>query len=86
MISTRLLATYQALESDVGRAPMDVTESTLGQAGLTVAAAWRFTQEMLPEVVPATQFPALAALSAAAERLSAFQAAPHGDGVCRAGA
>jgi hypothetical protein len=41
--------------------------------------AWQFTQQMIPEVVPAARFPRLLALSAAAEALPAFMAAPHGD-------
>jgi hypothetical protein len=43
-----------------------------------------FTQKMIPAGVPAAKFPALAAHSAACERLAEFRAAPHGDGTYRA--
>ena len=51
--------------------------------GVTVGVAWHFTQQMLPEVVPAERFPRLAAFSAAVEALPEFAAAPHGDGEYR---
>jgi hypothetical protein len=50
---------------------------------VSIAVAWHFTQQMIPEVVPASKFPALRAVSAAAESLPEFLAAPHGDGTYR---
>jgi glutathione S-transferase len=46
------------------------------QADITAAVAWRFTQHMLPGEIDAARYPALAALSARAEALPEFVAAP----------
>ena len=79
-VSGQLLAAYGELERSLAaRALPAVTGARLTQAGVTVAVAWHFTQQMLPEVVPAADHPALAAWSAQAEALPAFRAAPHGD-------
>ncbi len=79
-VTGQLLSAYAELESEFARGPIAPTESTLRQAGITVGVAWHFTQQMIPEVVPAGGFPRLAAFSVAAEELPAFKAAPHGDG------
>jgi hypothetical protein len=50
----------------------------INQAGVTAAVAWHFTQMMLPDVVRASDFPALQQFSAKAEQLPEFAAAPHG--------
>jgi len=50
---------------------------------VSIAVAWHFTQQMIPEVVPASNFPALRVFSASAEGLPEFLAAPHGDGTYR---
>jgi hypothetical protein len=44
-----------------------------------LAVAWHFSQQTLPELLPATEYPALVRLSEAAERLLEFRAAPYGD-------
>lgn len=82
-VTGQLLAAYAALESEVQRQPLALTRDTIDQAGVSVAVAWYFTQALLPEVVRAGDFPALCALSAQAELLPEFLAAPHGDGICR---
>lgn len=82
-VTGQLLAAYGELERELDRRPLAATPSALNQAGVSVAVAWHFTQRMLPELVPAADFQRLAAFSAAAEALPAFQAAPHGDGTCR---
>lgn len=79
-VTGQLLAAYDALEQELGRRPLDVTSSSIRQAGVSVAVAWYFTQQMLPEVVPAAEFPRLVAFSAAAEALPEFMAAPYGEG------
>ena len=48
----------------------------LMQPDITVAVAWRFTQFMLPGVLDATRYPALAAFSERAEALPVFIGAP----------
>jgi hypothetical protein len=59
--------------------------ASIGQAGVSIGVAWQFTQQMIPNDVPAERFPLLAAYSAAAESRPEFRAAPHGDGTYRAG-
>ncbi len=82
-VSDQLLAAYRSLEAELAVRPRPVTSAAMGLAGVSIAVAWHFTQQMLPEVVPAPDFPALRALSAAAEGLPEFLAAPHGDGTYR---
>lgn len=79
-VTDQLLAAYGALEEEVSRQPLGVTSATMGQAGLTAAVAWHFTQQMLPDVVQIGEFPTLATYSAITETLPEFRAAPHGDG------
>jgi glutathione S-transferase len=83
-VTGQLLAAYGALEQELGRRPIEVTPASIRQAGITVAVAWHFTQQVLAAVVPAPQFPRLAALSAAAEALPVFMAAAHGEGTISA--
>jgi glutathione S-transferase len=81
-VTEQLQAAYRELEARVAATAWDSTScSALGQAGISAAVAWHFTQQMLPELVPAAQHPALAGLSALAERLPEFAAAPHGEGL-----
>ena len=80
-VTGQLLSAYGELQSEFGRRPIEPTESTMRQAGITVAVAWHFTQQMIPELVPSGSLPLLAGFSAAAETLPVFRAAPHGEGV-----
>jgi glutathione S-transferase len=82
-VTGQLLAAYGALEEELGQSPLAVTSSAITQAGVTTAIAWNFTQKTHPEVVPAANYPALVALSAKAEGLPEFMAAPHGDSTYR---
>jgi glutathione S-transferase len=82
-VTGQLLAAYGALEQELARQPLEATRSSIRQSGVSVAVAWHFTQQMLPEVVPAADFPRLVAFSAAAEALPEFLAAPHGEGTYR---
>lgn len=82
-VTGQLLAAYRALEDELARQPLAATRADLRQAGITTAVAWHFTQQRLPEVVPAGDFPRLAAFSQTAEALPEFRAAPHGDGTYR---
>jgi glutathione S-transferase len=81
-VTTQLLGAYGALEQELARQSIAVTSSTIGQAGVSVAVAWTFTQHMLPEVIAAKDFPRLVDFSAAAEALPEFRAAPHGEAPC----
>ena len=82
-VTGQLLAAYRLLDSALAVRPLAVTSAEIRQAGVSSAVAWHFTQRMIPEVVPAAEFPALAAHSAAAEQLREFSAAPHGAGTYR---
>lgn len=82
-VTGQLLAAYGALEEEVARRQLAATSATISQAGVSVAVAWLFSQEVLPAVVPVASFPSLAAYSAKAEALHEFTAAPHGESTFR---
>jgi hypothetical protein len=77
-VSGQLLAAYAALEAEIERRPLVAESANINQAGVSVTVAWQFTQQMLPEVVAAANYPALIEFSAKAEALPEFMAAPHG--------
>lgn len=82
-VTAQLLGACGALEQALAARPIEVSSAAaLRQAGVSVAVAWHFTQRTVPQVVPAAGFPHLAALSAAAEALPEFRAAPYGEGTC----
>lgn len=76
----QLQAAFAGLEAEFARQPPAVGADTIGQAGISTAVAWDFTQRMLPQALAPQQHPALVDFSAAAEALPAFRAAPFGDG------
>jgi glutathione S-transferase len=78
-VTGQLLAAHAQLEQALARQPLDAQRATLRQAHVTLAVAWHFTQQMLPEVVPAADFPLQRAFSAAMEAVPEFRAAPHGE-------
>ncbi|MFT3818742.1 MAG: glutathione S-transferase [Rubrivivax sp.] len=80
-VQGQMSAGFAALEQALQRQPLSAEPGRLTQAALTVAVVWQFVQQARPARVPAAAHPALQALSDAAERLPAFRAAPHGDGV-----
>ncbi|MCJ0765725.1 glutathione S-transferase family protein [Variovorax terrae] len=82
-ITGQLLAAYGELEQELNRRPLAAGSPGLRQAGVTLGVAWHFTQQMIPEAVPAERFPRLAAYSASVEALPEFKAAPHGEGTYR---
>lgn len=82
-VSGQLIAALDELESELAQKPLPAASASIDQAGISVAVAWYFTRQMVPDVVSSAGFPALSAYSAAAEQLPAFRAAPHGDGTCR---
>jgi glutathione S-transferase len=74
-VTEQLFAAYGALEAEYGRrGPARVQD----QADVTAAIAWYFTLHMLPDLIDASRYPHLQALSAHAETLPAFRAAPYG--------
>lgn len=76
-VTEQMRTAYRLLDAELkGRPPQ------LDDVGLTAATAWFFSQQMHgPELLPAAEHPALAALSAWAEAQPEFRAAPHGEGV-----
>lgn len=82
-VTGQLLAAYEALEKEVVHRPLAVTSAAISQTGVSTAVAWHFTQQTLPEVVPAQNYPALREFSARAEALAEFAAAPYGDSTYR---
>ena len=78
-VTGQMRAAYAMLEHELARRPLPATRETIGQAAATSAIAWQFTQHVVPHAVPPADHPHLAALSAAAEALPEFEAAPHGD-------
>jgi glutathione S-transferase len=75
-VSAQLLAAYAGLETELalGTPPLDA--GRLGQAGVTVAVAWKFTQMMVPKSVVAAEYPNLQSLSNFAEQQPAFESTP----------
>lgn len=82
-VTGQLLAAYNALESELVRKPLPIIDTPINQAGVTAAVAWHFTQMMLPEIVSASDFPAMRQFSDKAEKLPEFVSAPHGSSTYR---
>jgi hypothetical protein len=75
-VQGQLMNAVAALESERAGVRLEVDEQRMDQAAITTAVAWRFTQEMLPQIVRAADYPALEALGVAAEKLPAFVSTP----------
>ena len=82
-VTTQLLAAYRLLEDELRASPLAASSAHMNLAGVSVATAWHFTQQEIPDVVPSSDFPTLRNFSAQAERLPEFIAAPHGAGTYR---
>ncbi len=83
-VTSQARAAYDALEADLARGGLGADGAAFGQAELTTAVCWHFTQRTIPDVVPAAAYPRLCAFSLAAEARAEFRAAPHGDGTVAA--
>ena len=70
-VTGQLRAAWRALEQEVS--PDWFTGEELMQPQITTAVAWRFTQHVAGDLVPAADFPTLAVLSARAETLPPFR-------------
>ncbi|MBW4053433.1 MAG: glutathione S-transferase [Proteobacteria bacterium] len=75
-------AAYAQLEAELAGRPPDRSRQ-IGAADVTTAVTWYFTERMLPGTVKDAAYPQLRALSAWAEQLPEFLAAPYGDGTVR---
>ncbi|MYM25157.1 glutathione S-transferase [Duganella sp. FT135W] len=83
-VSQQLLSALDVLESEQLKQPLPVASTDIPPPGVMMAITWHFIQQMLPDVVPAASYPALAAYSAQAEQLPEFIAAPYGDSTYQA--
>lgn len=75
-VQGQLEAAYRLLEGEIAAATPWLYGDRPMQADITSAVAWRFTQDVLPGVISEAGHPALAALSARAEKMPAFLAFP----------
>ena len=75
-IESQMMAALTELDAEIARQPLAADESTMTQAGLSAAIAWRFMQIKLQAPVPDAMYPALAAHSARAEAFPAFAQTP----------
>lgn len=75
-VTTQLFAAYAELEAEMALATLPIDARRLGQAGVTVAVAWRFTQMMVPKIVVEADYPKLRAFSVFAEQTPAFEGTP----------
>jgi glutathione S-transferase len=77
-VTQQLQGAYRELDLAI-RAPAPARErATIDSAGISIAVAWQFTQQLLPGLVPPVEHPQLRAFSADAEQLPEFRRAPHG--------
>jgi len=79
-VTAQMHAALAVLEAELEQHPLDASSAAMPPAGVMIAVTWHFIQRMLPDVVDAAGYPALAEYSRQAEALPEFQAAPHGDG------
>jgi glutathione S-transferase len=70
-VTGQLRAAWRALEQEAS--PDWFTGEELMQPQITTAVAWRFTQHVAGDLVPAADFPTLAVLAARAETLPPFR-------------
>ena len=75
-LSQQLRAAVDLMETNVGDGDSWLVGSTICQADISTAIAWRFVQNVTPEKVPATNYPGLGRFSDRAERLPEFIACP----------
>ena len=72
----QLLAAYAELEKAVREQPLHGAGQALGHDDVAIAVGWGFTQMMVPDVVPAADYPALREFSAHCEQLPVFKETP----------
>jgi glutathione S-transferase len=77
-------AAFGELEADLAKRPQAGGTRSMGAAEVATAVAWHFTERTLPATLEGAAYPRLRALSAWAEGVPEFTAAPHGDGTFRA--
>lgn len=73
-VASQLTAAYSALEQAMAKLPPDI--NNMDQAGISIAVAWRFSRELLPQKLDWMDFPLLQQWSTQVEALPAFVATP----------
>ena len=85
--ATRVLgqmhAAFGELESELASQPPRLAARGIGAAEVATAVAWDFNRRIQPGTVKNMEYPRLRELSAWAEQLPEFVAAPYGDGTVR---
>lgn len=75
-VSLQLNAACNALEAKLRVSDFEIKPVALTQPFITSAVVWQFIQSMLADIVPASDFPRLQAMSEYAETLPEFLAFP----------
>ncbi|MEM6451830.1 MAG: glutathione S-transferase N-terminal domain-containing protein [Cyanobacteria bacterium P01_D01_bin.105] len=75
-VKAQLESAYELMEVYAQETSGWMIGDRLTQADITVSIAWQFTHFMVPEYINSAQYPGVAALSARAEKLPAFQQCP----------
>jgi glutathione S-transferase len=78
----QMRAAYGELEAELAKEPSEKRRE-IGAAAITTAVSWHFTTRTVGETLEEAAYPRLRALSAWAEQLPEFVAAPYGDGTVR---
>ena len=73
-VRAQLASAWRLLEEELSTAPLALAK--IDQAGVSCAVAWRFAQEMLPELACANSYPLLSQWSREAEQHPAFIETP----------
>lgn len=76
-VERQLVSTYELLEAEYGQGAPARADGSLSQSEIMSAVAWRFSREMLPDLVQEQDHPALAAHSARCEATPEFKAYPY---------
>jgi glutathione S-transferase len=71
-VQLQLHGAWRQLEASL----RDGAPDCLSIAGITIAVAWTFARQMVPDVMAASDYPAVAALAALAERQPVFLSTP----------
>ncbi|MGK5059790.1 glutathione S-transferase [Janthinobacterium sp. LB2P49] len=71
-VQLQLHGAWKQLEASL----REETPDCLSVAGITIAVAWSFAQQLVPDVMADSDYPAVAALTALAERQPVFLATP----------
>jgi glutathione S-transferase len=80
-VAGQMHAALQLLEADVQQRGLAARLGGVDQAVLTTAVTWRFATALVPDQFGDADYPALRALSDAAEALPEFRRAPHSEAV-----